>query len=95
MGLIIRIVLFFLADRRGGRIGIIMTGKKDRVIAEFAKALKAFIHLLRVSSRKIAAAAGADEKRVSGNQIIIDEKALRSGSVARRVNKSNGQIPHL
>ena len=65
MDLIIRIRAFFFADRGGGKIGIIVAGKKNRIIAKLAKTLKAFVKLFRVSAGKITAAAGADKKCVA------------------------------
>ena len=73
-----------------------MAGIQHCVIGDFRQDVgEAVVELLWVSAGKIRSAAPLQEQRVSGDQPVLDEEALRPRCVPWGVQQINGDLAHL
>src|SRR5438128_634601 len=69
-------------------VGVVVPGEEDGGVGKFLEFLRqGFVKLSRIAARQVGAAAAADEERVSGDEIVLNKKALRTRRVARRVEE--------
>ena len=57
--------------------------------------LQAVVHVLGARSRQVDAAARADEQRVAGHQVAVDQEALRARRVPGRVQELHLEVADL
>src|SRR6516165_8769344 len=69
-----------------------MTRKDSRVTRKLRKPLQAAIYLVGVAAGKVGASAAVEEQRVTGDQAVVEQKALAAGRVTRSVQQLDFDI---
>ena len=72
----VRIVFLFSADGRHGGIGVIVPRAENRSLVQAPKLHQACVHVFGIASGQIDPSAAVDEKRVSGDKPVFQQKAL-------------------
>jgi hypothetical protein len=89
------VAALLVADRRRRPVGVVVAGVEHGVVGKLPQRVQAVVELRRVAAGQIGPTAAADEERVAGDQVPVDEEALRAGRVAGRVHEGERDLADL
>src|SRR5437867_6689736 len=89
----VRIASFLLSQCGTRSLRVIVAGIENNVIVQRCQfAVQTRPHLLRIASGKIDTAARVDEQRISRYEVVLNQEALGTRSVARGVQEPDRKL---